>query len=597
MDAATVTVVPAAAQRHRWWPLAVLALVHVLACIHWRGELAWDASNGYLPFARQLLDEGWTFFRREESMWYPPGAYLIPALFAANASVVSLVYLALSVATLFLLYGAATRAHSPRAGLLAAALYALSPSVAPLVINVLTEPPFLFFCALWLWGLARAFASPGKRWLLVAGLAMGAAVCVRAAPLPYLAASLAVSLVLLALRIGPRETLARFGAVQAVALVIPALVIVKNWILFSYPQLATGGGNALYLGVHTLTGGYDPVYGGLTFDVGAIVNDVPLRIRSDRMLHAAGLYMLQEQPLATLLANFAQKAGALWFHPDVVLRDAWLNARSVRIGLAFAALPAALRWREPLVAIAGSMLLYLTLVHLPLLFVDRYSVGVVDLWLAFLAAVGLATLARWRLRGRLALLALFACAVVAGKTLRHIDDRVAPLRFDGSQPHRIVWSQERLDHAVVKGAEVRDGRRLEAWSDRVTVELALPPAPEVLDNRSRITHNLFLVVELENGATSAYCGKGRIAFRSPENEADPGRIVPYYPFRLAPGSGIMLRSFGITEPTPTWPHPVASEGVLTLELSCEPGAAIVFRKLAVAEAAYGAAYGERVQRR
>ena len=73
---------------------------------------------------------------------------------------------------------------------------------------------------------------------------------------------------------GERRAAARAALLAYAGALAPiALFIVKNAWLFGLPFFATGAGNALYLGNNPLTGGFDPNYLGLYFDVGAIARD------------------------------------------------------------------------------------------------------------------------------------------------------------------------------------------------------------------------------------------------------------------------------------------------------------------------------------
>ena len=58
--------------------------------------LDFDAATYYLPYARQLLNDGLRFFAEEKSLRYPPLAYVYPALFGAEQLAVKIANIALS---------------------------------------------------------------------------------------------------------------------------------------------------------------------------------------------------------------------------------------------------------------------------------------------------------------------------------------------------------------------------------------------------------------------------------------------------------------------------------------------------------------------
>ena len=220
------------------YPLLALAVVvHAFLCWRLRTDLAFDPKTIYLPFAQRLLDEGWAFLASERSVWYPIGAYGYPALLGANLQAIEALNLVLSSAVVLLLYRIGTLAQSARGGVLAAWLYAASPAVAPLVINALTEPPYIFLCAVWLWAFGELCASGERRWAWIGGLALACAVNLRAPLVFFIFGSAMLAVVVSRYGGAGRETWRKFASVQVVAAVVTAFVIVKNWLLFDLPQI------------------------------------------------------------------------------------------------------------------------------------------------------------------------------------------------------------------------------------------------------------------------------------------------------------------------------------------------------------------------
>jgi len=593
---AATAVRPVGTSPFEWtYPLLAMAvLAHAYLCWRWRTDLAYDAQFSYLPFARRLLSEGWAFLADERSVWYPFGAYGYPALLAADVQAIEAVNLVLSCSIVLMLYRIAAPVHSVRAGLIAAWLYALSPSIAPLVINVYTELPFLFFCAVWLWAFSELLASGQHRWVWIAGLALGCAVNMRASLVLFIYGSVLLALVASMRRMAPQATWRQFASVQGIAAVVATVVIVKNWLLFGMPHIAAGGGNAFYLGSHTLTGGYEPAYGGLFFDVGAIAQGDHLTVAADALLRSAGWEMLKAQPLDLTLANYWRKAWAFLFYPNVLLPDSMFTLRSLRICLVTGAAVGIIRgWRAPVLLLAASIVVFQVLVHTPLLYNPRYSEGALDLWLCLLAGCGFATMWQWP-PGRTALVALaLLAACYVGKTIRHLEGPVAPLRFNASVPHKVVWEQVGIPEGSLTDLVLDRALAVVATGENPSIRIALPDVVGITGNAKGSRRNLFLILEVSTPSSGKRCDKGRLEF-------EPGAATPgapsrefYYPFRLQRDSSPQTFSFGISAPTPTWEAGINGPGTFKVSFSCDRGGVIRMDRLAIAESTYHAAYARR----
>ncbi len=582
---AALRAAPAERQRRCAW-LALAVAVHVLLCFVWRADVFHDATHVYLPYARRLLTEGIGFLGAEQSVWTPFVAYGFPALLGANATAVMAVDLVLSSAVVVMVYAIAASAHSARAGLCAAWIYAVSPAVAQIVLNVSTEIPYLFLCALWLWAFTRLEDSQRRRYAWIAGVALALATNTRGSILPFVYASAAIAW-LASLRSGPhRRTWTHLALVQGIAAGLVTLVIAKNWILFGLPQIATGGGNALYLGTHTLTGGYEPFHGGLFFDVGSVTHGTHLSIEADRALGSAGRRMLEAQPLAQTAANYWRKLGAFLFYANVVLEDSLFTLRSWRIVLITLAAIALVRgWRHPVLLLAAAVTGYQVAVHLPVVYNPRYSEGSLELWLAVLGGCGAAVVSAWPRRRLALLVVVLALACYAGKTIRHLEGAVAPLRFSPMVPHRVAWEMS-VPAPDVPGA----ARGAVLSAERSSLHIDVPDVEGFAGNATYGYRNFFLILDLATPEGAARCAKGRVSF-VPATFA--GSEVPesYYPFRLDTGVAKQTFAFGIARATHTWKAPLNGAGTLTLSFDCEAGAAVRVDRVAIAEATYGEAYG------
>ncbi len=575
------------------YPLLALAVVvHAFLCWRLRTDLAFDPKTIYLPFAQRLLDEGWAFLASERSVWYPIGAYGYPALLGANLHLVEAVNLVLSSAVVLLLYRIGTLAHSARGGVLAAWLYAASPTVAPLVINALTEPPYIFLCAVWLWAFGELCASGERRWVWIGGLALACAVNLRASLVLYIVGSAMLAVVASRYGGAGRDTWRKFASIQAVAAVVTALVIGKNWLLFDLPQISTGGGNAFYLGNHPLTGGYDPDVVGLFFDVNGVAQELQLNVQADRRLFAIGWEMLRSQPLEVTFANYLRKTWAFLFYPSVAVSDGVFTLRSWRILLLAGAAMGLMRsWRSPIVLLAASVVVYQVLAHAPLLFTPRYSVGALDLWLALLAGCGFATASRWPLRHRSGLALAIGAAIYVGMTIRLTEGAVAPLRFNAGVPHRVIWEQRGAPAGSLTGFVADPATNTFVATAGVhSVRIALPEVNGIVGNATFWQRSLFLMLEVTTPPDGKRCSDGRIAFHPVPANPDPLAPVAYYPFNLARDAATQTFSFGIATRTATWPAGINGPGNFEIFFACDPGGGVRLDRLAIAESTYADAF-------
>ena len=419
-------------------PLAALLALNWVLLYPYVGSNGqdFDATHMYLPMAKRLLADGLGYFATEDSIHMPPFAYIWPAIFGAELGTMKLVNLALTGATLVLVFRTGWLLHSELAGLAAAALFALCPTTKPFLATALGEPPYFLLTALWIWSLAEYFVGDSRRHLVIAAIALGLASITRGS-LFYL---LPVLVLFFAWKRDRDAAIAHLAA-----LAFPVAFIVKNLILFGFPFFATGSGNALYLGHHPVTGGFDPYYFGLMFDVGSVIQGPDhLSLASERLFTGvARMMVLQDDPahLATLYLN---KLAAFLFVTNIAIEDhaPWLRAwRIFALALGavgFAAIASTtMRW------VLGLMLAYQVAVHLPVLYTVRYSVGALDLWLALLAGIGIAAVIERRSFGYAARVTLATLAAVAGGLW---------LFFRGPEPQLdltrtrspVVWQMGRL---------------------------------------------------------------------------------------------------------------------------------------------------------
>lgn len=431
--------------------LAVAVLINLkYALAFFSNPLLPDAVNSYLPYAQSLLSDKLGFFLDPRSLRTVPMTYIYPALFGANPEYIKVANVVLSCLIVLIMFRLGSLLHSRTAGILAALFYASSPLLADLKPAVLSEPPYFFFTALWLMSVAE-ITEGRKNFIPVAGIACGLMILTRGTYIYFLYATLAISLVM-SLK-GSRQTLGRhLFAAHAIAFAFPLAVIIKNWVVFDYPNIAAGTGAALYFGSHPLTGGYEAPYYGLGYDIGAVVQGLDhLSIEGDKLLTSVGVFVLKQQTFSEIFSLYFQKAFAFLFSTKAVLADTIWNHRSLRIIEVVLTLIGLLHVRKPILRwFMGGALLYQVLVHIPLLYNPRYSIGAIEIPLLLLAGVGLAgILADWDAKHRPALktfsvFAILFVAVGAGELHRKYSQVLMPDIL--SVPHVQVdqWDKNQL---------------------------------------------------------------------------------------------------------------------------------------------------------
>ena len=376
-----------------------------------------DAVHLYLPAARELLAQGPAFFLQERSIHSPPLAYAWPMLVGASVERFELANAVLSGIVLLLVFRCAQLMHSRIAGVAAALLFATNPLMPPFFAAPVTEAPFIFWCAAWLWGMCEWIRDRRAWALALAAVGICCAALTRA-PMFYGMVLLFVLTTAIAWRVrarpGPRAVAMPMAVAFGLALLPPLAFIAKNLVVFGFPFYATGAGNQLYLGNNPLTGGYDPTYLGLIFDVGAIARDMsPLTLEAERLLRGAARVIFADKDAAFFASLHAKKLLAFVFvtnaEPGALALRTWRIALMVLGGLGLAAIAdRRLRW-----ALAG-MFLFLVAIHVPVHYTHRFSVSSMDLWLVVAAGVGLASLVEASWPRRWVALGLVAAGIAAG---------------------------------------------------------------------------------------------------------------------------------------------------------------------------------------
>ncbi|HZZ91646.1 MAG TPA: glycosyltransferase family 39 protein [Usitatibacter sp.] len=566
-----------------------IALAAVVAIVSAGPRLAlppsWDASHVYLPMARELLAKGLAFFALPESVRMPPVAYAYPALLGAHEHLVRAANLGL-FAGIVVLLAAAAWTHSRRAAVATAFLAALSPLLRLWIPDVMTEAPFLVLIATWLFAVSRIARGGRIGWVVAAGAAFALASLTRPAASLFAPAAAGV----LALRAwrapdeASRAVESRLALAHGLATAGWLAWLAHNAWRFGFPAIASGAGTALWLGTNPLTDGFDPLYFGLGYDDGSIARDMDhLSIAGDRLLWRAGVLQLMDLPAPALLGMIARKALAFAFVTPYEVpgaSPAWMCAW--RIALVVLALVAVLRQpRCPLVLAAASFAGYMLVVHLPLLYTLRYSVGALDVPLTLLAGIGAAECASraWAAAAGL----IVAAGIAIGWPAMARTGPAAPRTTDAILEPLWVRDAATLDFRLEHAA--RTGARTFLLQPGAALEVDVRDAPGF---RPWIVTLATLDMAVSRLSRGGRCRDLQVLFRGMDTPTfDRDRIVRV-PLE-ADGTRHRV-ALGTTQPLG-----LTREGVLRLEFDCPVAATLEIGTMRVSASVRGLAFHDRMQ--
>ncbi len=536
-----------------------IALAAWLVVPRARVPIGFDGLHVYLPMARSFLAEGWAFLQRPESLVTAPLAYLYPALLGAAESVVRWANVVLLGTTIVLAYLALRTAHSRAAGIAAAFLLAISPTLRPYIADVLTEPPYLALVAAWIACVALVSAGRSMAWAIAGGVALGLAALTRPAVM-YFAPLMVV--VLAFTKIAPRPVRGRLVVMHVVALAITVLWIARNAATFGLPAIATGAGAALYFGVNPLVDGFEPAYFGMSYDSGVAQDATShLSIHADRRLRGIALTELADTPAAVIAEMFARKSLAFLFVSSAESSGeplAWL--RSWRVALVVLAIVAvAARRRSVVVATLAILVAYMVAVHMPVFYNHRYSVGAIELPLTLLAAFGAVEAAR---SARTAAVALAAMAFALGLGLIDVA-RAGPLSPKPDRiPHEVMWLAQ-----VGSSFWVGPGR------DPIDIPVAKRAGTPPWD-----LSMLQVDLAIKDAGKGGGCDAVTVRFKTPDQQdfAQGRSVHVFLPLEIGPRRAPGRLTIGSTIPLN-----LDREGTLRLEFHCSTPATAEIGTMAV----------------
>jgi len=231
---------------------ALALLVRLLNIAFLDGNLAFFAEQDALTYwalgAALAKPEGFwpTLLAMTDRMpFYPLLLADVWATFGDAPRVVAIVQAVIDAGTCVLI-AALGGLISPRVGLIAGIIAALSVTLVVFSTQILTDTLFLFFVALMLLAGARFLLRPTLPLALIAGLAGGLGVATRPVLAPLLAAAVPVVLVV-ALRARRRLAPALLATALFVAAVVApvAPVWLRNWVHYASPSLTAQTGDHL----------------------------------------------------------------------------------------------------------------------------------------------------------------------------------------------------------------------------------------------------------------------------------------------------------------------------------------------------------------
>lgn len=380
--------------------LCVAHLIHAMTSSQMFGVLTLDATASYLPLANKLIAAPFSLWEDSAAITVAPGGYAYMALVGAKPELIFILNIVLAVFSLLLVFDLCRRLGGLIAGLAGAILYSFSPLLIEVIVPVLNEPPYLFFTTLWLWATVLIRDKPDKKWpIIVSGLALLCSILTRAIYFYWLFPAIITCLLIyfVSQKTELKKLCLQILAAHLIAAAGAGAYTLHNWQTHGTAMIATGSGTALYFGSNPVTLGYEPPYLGMIHDEWMVTDRINSHLtpHNDRRLAWAAKQMLKDMPVADLTELYINKLGAILFFSQVNLEPTIFNDRAFRIFLlVLAAIGVFYNRKSLLVAMLFFIVLYVTAVHVPAMYNQRYSIGALDLPLTLLAALGLAHLAR-----------------------------------------------------------------------------------------------------------------------------------------------------------------------------------------------------------
>jgi hypothetical protein len=542
--------------------LTAICLWHYFLLKHWAQVTAFDIDGvmTYLPYANEFRMRGFDFFwSSDKALHVPPFAYIFPALFGAELVLQKDIAIWMSIFTIVIVCRIGYVVHSSVAGLICAATYALTPNLHPYLPTASVEPLYIFLIATYFWGMCEALQ--GRRWgIIIAIIGLSLALYTRATALYFQPLVLIICTYCISTRKVNQSVWRTLLTIHLISLSFVVPLLLKNFLQHGLFSVSSGAGIALWFGSHPLTYGMDPSYFNLFSD--------------HQYAHAAGLSHLSAEADASLSALARHVlVGQLTFLPELyfnklisfmfVSNREWVfpaaELRSWRVLVfLFLLVSVPIIAREPLLWILVAYIAYQILVHLPVLYLHRYSAGAIELPLTVLAGLGISYLLFY---GSLRLCVFVGCTAIVLVWVAH---------YSASNYHYPTLNIDRVSHEVIFNTDganaVLNGFEKSAKGANVqimphaTVEFDLTSADKM---RGGIPNIIAIDFMARNIQKNIACSNVQIRYRSKyESEFSDGRLFADR-WQYTERNRVLI---GGLEHIRSW-----EPGVLQLKFACQGG--------------------------
>lgn len=444
--------------------LSIAYLVYSMTSSEIFGVLTPDAAASYLPLARQLIASPLLFWQDPMAVTVAPGGYIYMALAGAEPDRIFILNIFITSLSVLLIFDLCRRLGGLTAGLAGAVLYSFSPLLINITTPVLNESPYLFLTTLWLWASVLINDKPERKWpVVIAGLALLFSILTRAIYFYWLFPAIITCFLIFffSKKMDLKKLALRMLIAHCIAAAGAGAYTLHNWKTHSTPMIATGSGTALYFGSNPVTLGYEPPYFGMVHDEWMVTDKVNSHLtpHNDNRLSSAAKLMLKDMPAQDIAKLYFNKLGAILFFSQANLTNEIINNRTFRIFLILMAIIGFLYSKKKLLIIMLLFIvLYLTAVHIPAMYNQRYSIGALDLPLTLLAALGIAHLVRQRSNKKTITISLLI--LISGATIGSLHQRYSqPLmpRIDKGISHLALRaSLDNIEHEGFSGNPLTD---------------------------------------------------------------------------------------------------------------------------------------------
>ncbi|MEO6696985.1 MAG: hypothetical protein ABIN45_03175, partial [Gammaproteobacteria bacterium] len=235
----------------------------------------------------------------------------------------------------------------------------------------------------------------------------------------------------------------------------------------------------------------------------------------------------------------------------------------------------------------GGALLYQIIVHIPVNYEHRYSVGAVDLWLILFSAAGLAYLISNYRTGKsalklVALLVLMFAAIGYGEWHRINSPPLMPNIL--AVPHDVIWKREGNDLAALRGAAIVSEGEGKYRLDGDSLALYLP-VRNVKELYYGANYVLSLTLSVQDAGAEKSC-RGQVFYKRLDDAAFSESQSIHY--RIPADGQPRSYHFGATLALG-----LNSEGDIRLSVYCPKGTVVKLERVLISIPQVGSTYRQR----